>query len=142
MEGTFVVVGAYALVGFIWFMRGLNGYENKWEYKEGETKVLSRFHKVVDGVEYFWKPKRVGGAVSIQEGEWVTYDKIDAGYKASPNFYETVKDRVMGYKWVATHDKHGTSYEKQPTSKSLADLSYKEALALTQEEFEEASKVK
>ena len=140
--GMFWLLSAYALVGFIWFMRGINGYENVWEYEEGETKHTEKFHKVVDGVEYFWKPKRVGDTVSIQAGEWVTYDKIDTGIKASPSFYETVKERVLGYQWAVTHDVHGTTWKKEYKPTSLADMSYKDALALTDEEFEEASKIK
>ena len=147
MEGTFVVVAAYALVGFIWFMRGVNGYENKWEHEEGETKVLSKFHKVVDGVEYFWKPKRIGDTVSLQEGKWATYDEIDVGLKPSPSFYSKLRDKLFenktGAGWNVTHDADGSTWSIEDTTlTSLRDMSYKDALALTDEEFEEASKIK
>ena len=147
MEGTFVVVAAYALVGFIWFMRGVNGYENKWEHEEGETKVLSKFHKVVDGVEYFWKPKRIGDTVSLQEGEWVTYDQIDTGLKPSPAFYSKLRDKLFenktGAGWNVTHDADGSTWSIEDTTlTSLRDMSYEDALALSDEEFEEASKIK
>ena len=147
MEGTFVVVGAYALVGFIWFMRGLNGYENKWEHEKGETKVLSKFHKVVDGIEYFWKPKRIGDTVSLQEGKWATYDEIDVGLKPSPSFYSKLRDKLFenktGAGWNVTHDADGSTWSIEDTTlTSLRDMSYEDALALTDEEFEKASKIK
>ena len=135
--GMFWLLSAYATVGFIWFMRGINGYENVWEYQEGETKILDRFHKVVDGVEYFWKPKRFpGGGMSIQEGKWVTYYEIDAGLEGSKGFYVELRDKIMDYKWSVTHDAHSTRWKKEYKPISLGEMSYKDALALTDEEFE------
>ena len=32
--GMFWLLSAYVIVGFIWWIRGVNGYENVWEYKE------------------------------------------------------------------------------------------------------------
>ena len=96
MEGTFVVVGAYALVGFIWFIRGVNGYKNTWE-SNGIAKD-TKWMKI---------------ASKLKKLNYL---------KASPDFQDKLQDKI----------------EK----KGLADLSYKEALALTQEEFEEASSIK
>ena len=96
MEGIFIVLASYALVGFIWFMRGLNGYENTWES---------------DGIAKDPKWKKIASKL-----RGLNY------LKASPDFQDKLQDKI----------------EK----KGLADLSYKEALALTQEEFEEASRIK
>jgi hypothetical protein len=145
--GMFWLLSAYATVGFIWFMRGINGYENVWEYQEGETKHVSKFHKIVDGVEYFWKPKRIGDTVSLQEGEWVTYDQIDTGLKPSPAFYSKLRDKLFenktGAGWNVTHDADGSTWSIEDTTlTSLRDMSYEDALALSDEEFEKASKIK
>ena len=138
--GMFWLLFAYAVVGLIWFLRGVNGYDNVWECEEGETKILDRFHKVVDGVEYFWKTKKVGNTISLQEGKWVTYYEIDAGLEGSKGFYVELRDKIMDYKWSVTHDADSTSWKKEYKPKRLVDMSYKEAQALTDEEFEKASR--
>ena len=103
--GMFWLLFAYAVVGLIWFLRGVYGYDNVWECEEDETKNVRSFHKIVDGVEYFWKPKRhEDGTIMLQEGKWVTYYEIDAGLEGSKGFYVELRNKIMDYEWRSDND--------------------------------------
>ena len=58
--GMFWLLFAYAVVGLIWFLRGVNGYKNEWEYEEREFNSNLSFDddvvRELDGVTFVWTP--------------------------------------------------------------------------------------
>ena len=112
--GMFWLLSAYALVGFIWWMRGVNGYKNEWEYEEREFQShLSIDDDVVrelDGVTFVWTADNPLDA--FDEDYIMGAKKIPGTWENADKAIEDLKSvKLLGEDDILLSNKGGIKYE-------------------------------